>query len=465
MGNMIKENLLRIIGSSESEKMEWKPSLSQVNEIIEAISAFSNTEGGKIIIGISNSGKVLGVEVGKDKLEKLTNNIHQSLDPKIHPRITVEKAKKKNIIVIEVRQSLDKLLLAFGRAFKRVGRSTVRMSKDEYERLILEKHKDKLQFDRQICRRAKLGDIDNDKVKLFLKKARLERNLDINPKIQIKEILHKLDLLEQNKPTNAAILLFGRNPQRFILQAELRCVRFKGNKPVKPFIDMKIFNGNMIEQIDKALGFVLEHVPMGVYLAGKPEREEKYAYPPDALREAIVNAVCHRDYTGAGHVQIRIFDDRIEVWNPGLLPEPLTLEDLKRKHKSIPRNPLIAKCFFLIKLIEQWGTGTNDMVNLCLKWGLPEPLFEYVSGDFVVTFRSELTEERMERLGLNPRQIKAIEYIKEYGKINRMEYIKLNEVSNATAKRDLRELIVKNMLKSRGVGPKIHYILSRYEPV
>jgi ATP-dependent DNA helicase RecG len=275
-----------------------------------------------------------------------------------------------------------------------------------------------------------------------------------------------MDLLKENKPTNAAVLLFSKNPQKFFLQAEVKCARFKGDKPVKPFIDMKVFKGNIIDQIDKALGFILEHISMKVYLAGKPEREERYEYPPDALREAIINAICHRDYASVGHIQIRIFDDRIEAWNPGLLPEPLTLEDLKKKHKSIPRNPLIANCFFLIKFIEQWGTGTNDMINLCLDWGLAEPLFEHITGDFVVIFRgTTLTEEQMEKMGLNPRQKKTIDYIRKYSKINRREYVKLNKVSDATAKRDLKKLVDKGVLESQGNGPETYYILSRYEPI
>lgn len=458
-------DLKKLISKAESEIIEFKKSTGEWKEIIETISAFSNTEGGKIVIGVSKSGKRSGVDIGKDTIEHLTNQISQSTDPKVHPRLTIEKIKGRSIIIIEVKESSDHLVLAFGRPFKRVGKSTIRMSKDEYEKLILEKHKDKLQFDTQICKEASLKDIDEDKIRWFLKKAKIERNLDVEPKISVKEILQKLDLLRENKPTNAAILLFGKNPQKFFLQAETRCARFKGNKPVKPFIDMKLFEGSIIDQVDKALSFILEHISMKIYLAGKPEREERYDYPSDALREAIINAICHRDYANVGHIQIRIFDDRIEVWNPGLLPEPLTLEDLKRKHKSIPRNPLIAKSFFLIKFIEQWGTGTTDMINMCLDWGLPEPSFEYVTGDFVVTFRNAtLTEEQMGKLGLNIRQKRAIEYIKQHDKINRTKYVELNKVSDATAKRDFKRLVDIGVLKSQGSGPETYYILSRYEP-
>jgi ATP-dependent DNA helicase RecG len=129
----------------------------------------------------------------------------------------------------------------------------------------------------------------------------------------------------------------------------------------------------------------------------------KIRYPPDAIREAIINAICHRDYEMQSNVQIRIFDDRIEVWGCGPLPEPLTLEDLKKKHRSILRNPLIGRCFFLTKYIEEWGTGTNRIVEWCLKYGLPEPIFEEASGSLVVTLRKyRVSDEDLEKL--NERQ-------------------------------------------------------------
>ena len=447
--------------------MELKPSLSQINEIMETISAFANTKGGKIVIGISNSGKVMGVEVGKDTIERLTNKIRQEIDPKIHPRITATKAEAKNLIIIEVKPAHDKLVLASGRPFKRIGKSTVRMSKDEYEGSILEKHKDKLQFDKQICKGAGLKDIDEEKVRWFLEEAKRERKLKVPSRVSADEALMRLNLTEgKGKLTNASILLFGKDPQKYFLQAEVKCIRFKGNKPVKPFIDMRVINGNIIDQAEEARNFVLEHIPKAVWLAGKTQREERYQYSPDAIREAIVNAICHRNYEEPSAIQVRVFDDYLEIWNPGILPKPLTLADLKKVHKSVPRNPLIAKQFFWIKLVEEVGTGTNDMIDYCRKWGIPEPEFKHITGDFVVTFRGyALTEKQMEKLGLNVRQKRAVEYIREHIKINRMEYVGLNKVSSATAKRDLKKMIDKGILKSQGSGPEICYILSRYEPI
>jgi ATP-dependent DNA helicase RecG len=198
------------------------------------------------------------------------------------------------------------------------------------------------------------------------------------------------------------------------------------------------------------------------------ERVERWEYPIEAIREAITNAICHRDYEIASNVQIRIFDDRIEIWGCGPLPEPLTPEDLKKKHKSILRNPLIGKCFFLVKYIEEWRNGTNDMIKACLNWDVPEPEFELVAGDLVVTFwKSRLTEELMNKLGLNERQKRTINYLKDHNKITTKEYCKIFNVVKDTANRDLNGLLDKGLIKRKGSGPKTYYTLAtvRYRPI
>lgn len=342
--------------------------------------------------------------------------------------------------------------------YKRVGKSTLLMSKDEYERVILEKHKDKLYFDSQICKETTLGDIDNIKVKRFLERASFERRLDINPDINPKETLGKLNLIKKDKLTNAAILLFGKNPQKFFLQAETRCARFKGTEPLE-FIDMKVFGGNIIDQREDALEFVKEHIQLHAEIKGT-ERIERWEYPIEAIREAVTNALCHRNYKISSNVQIRVFDDRIEIWGCGPLPEPLTVENLRKKHDSVLRNPLIGRCFFLIKYIEQWGTGTNRMIKKCLSSGLPEPLFEEISGNLVVTFRGKITKEYLEGLELNKRQIVAMEYIKKIGKITNKNYREIfPEISNETARFDLNTMVKKRLLNKRGEKKGVYYTL------
>ena len=197
----------------ESEKIEYKTSLTEWRDIVETVSAFSNTKGGTIQIGVHDNGKITGVDVGKNTIEKLANQIKQNTDPQSYPSIVVEEKNGKNIIVITVSESESKPVFAFGRAFKRVGRSNQRMGSEEIRKYSIQTSK--IYWDEQICKEPSLKDIDGEKVKRFLEKARFERRLDISPDISVKEALERLYLLRDNRLTNAAVLLFGKNPQRF----------------------------------------------------------------------------------------------------------------------------------------------------------------------------------------------------------------------------------------------------------
>ena len=453
-------DLKKIISQGESETVEFKKSLSESKEIIKTISAFANTKGGRIFVGVSNSGKVISVEIGKDTIERLANQITQNTDPKVHPHIIIEKINDKQVIIVKVKESSDHLILAFGRPYKRVGKSTLRMGKDEYERSILEKHKDKLYFDSQICKEATLADIDKEKIKWFLKKTKAERNLNIDYSTSSVEILKRINLLIDNKPTNTAILMFSKNPQRFFIQSEIRCARFKGMKAVKPFIDMKVIDGSIYEQIDQTEKFILFNIKKAAWIEpGKIERQEKWEYPPDAIREAIINAIAHRDYYSSANVHISIFDDRIEIWNPGKLPPPLTPKNLKEEHKSIPVNPSLANLLFLIKYIERWGTGTNDIIKWCREEDLPEPIFKEVTGGFAVVLRKFQVPENLESLELNERQKKAIEYIiSQKNRITNNEYRKLFPgITDRTVLNDLRDMVKKEILVKVGKTKNTFY--------
>ncbi|MEW6455370.1 MAG: ATP-binding protein [Acidobacteriota bacterium] len=446
---------------NETEKIEFKKSVGEWKEIVETVSAFSNTNGGEIFVGVSDSGNVVGIKVGKDTIENLTSKIINNTDPKVYPEVSFEKKENRNVLVIDVKEASDKLVLAFGRPFKRLGKSTVRMSKDEYENAIIEKHKEEFRFDNQICKNAGLQHINKIKFKTFLKTARIERGLDISPNVPLSEALMRLNLLKDGNLTNSAILLFGKNPQNFFIQAEVKCVRFKGTTVTGMIIDMKDIGGNLIEQIVETEKFIFNHISLTSWIEdGKIERQERWEYPPKAIREALVNAIAHRDYRSTSKVQVRIFDDRIEFWNPGKLPEGWTVEKLKEKHESRPFNPLIAKAFFWIKYIEEVGTGTNKIIDWCKEWNLPEPDFEYTGTSIVVTLRkSKLAEEYLASLDLNERQRKAINYIIEQGNIDRKIYCNIGNIKKSLASKELSEMVEKGILNVEGKGKATRYLL------
>ena len=182
-------------------------------------------------------------------------------------------------------------------------------------------------------------------------------------------------------------------------------------------------------------------------------REERWEYPLSAVREAITNAICHRDYFSTANVHVSIYDDRVEVWNPGGLPPELTVDSLKGPHKSIPRNPLIANALYFIKYIERWGTGTQRIISDTVEYGLPEPEFSETGGGFEVVFRK--AEAIVE--GLNERQKKAWEYLRENRIINRQIYAELCNCSITTAFYDLQIMVRKGLLKRIGKGRATTY--------
>jgi ATP-dependent DNA helicase RecG len=457
-------NTTELICQGESETLEFKQSLSLRDDIGKAISAFSNTNGGVVMVGVADRGDVIGVGIGANTIENEAGYIKRHTDPPIFPFIKVIEVDGKNIVAIEVEESSDKPVFFKKHAHKRVGKSSQRMSSSEMRRLAHE-DKPKMLWDERICEGASLEDIDEEKVRLFLEKARFERRLEVSYDTPIIDALERLNLIKNNNLTNAAILLFGKRPQKFFLQSKVRCARYKGTTAVD-FIDLKVIEGNIVDQVDDAEKFILTHIKKAAKIVGF-KREEALEYPLNALREAIVNAICHRDYASSSDVTIGIFDDRIEISNPGTLPEPLTLADLKHKHMSIPRNPLVANAFFMIRNVEQWGEGTNKIVQWCTEYGLREPDFDNIAGGFLVSFYApddilslipESGQINLEELGLNKRQIKGIELIFKNGRITNSEYAKEFNISRNSATNDLTSFIENGLIKRIGKGRGCYYV-------
>jgi ATP-dependent DNA helicase RecG len=452
-----------LLKEGESETVEFKPSLSQMDKITESISAFSNTKGGTVIIGVSDKGEVLGVNIGKNTIESLANQIKQNTYPMAYPSIRIEEIDKKQVVVIEVVEGEQKPVLAFGRAFMRVGKSNQKLGYDEIRNLALETSK--VYWDERVSEEIILEDIDGERISWFLKEAMKQRGLNIPEDSPVKDTLMKLKLLKNGKLTNAALLLFLK--KSIFLQSEIKCIRFSGNESIKPYIDFQTIEGTVFDLIDQAMEFVFRNMRKSIRLvAGNVQREEIYEYPPHAIREAIVNAIAHRDYESSSKVQVRIFDNRIEIWSPGKLPDEITIEDLKREHISVPRNPLLFKQLLWVKYVEDVGGGTLDMINQCRDWGFPDPLFEHISGAFVVTFRLPPVLGDLEKMGLNIRQINAMNYIIKKGSISNKEYISLNSISRKTATTDLKQLVLKGLLTRIGEGKrKIQYVLPDYAKI
>ena len=241
-------------------------------------------------------------------------------------------------------------------------------------------------FDAAACPDASLDDLSMEKLDLFLSRAQSQRGYPLPPGTAMEAALAHLNLLDGREPSHAAVLLFGRDPQRFLLTSEVKCLHFHGTEVRKPIPSYQIYKGTVFELVDQAVDFVMSKIArrVGTRALG-PEAPVDYELPREAVAEAIVNAVAHRDYTSNASVQVMLFTDRIEVWNPGELPPSLTLDDLRRPHASIPRNPLIAEPMFLARYAEKAGSGILDMIARCREAGLPTPEFRQSGGQFIQT--------------------------------------------------------------------------------
>lgn len=316
-------------------------------------------------------------------------------------------------------------------------------------------------FDTSACDGATLKDISRKRIDWFLASARRERGFPLKANTETRDLLTHLNLLENGKPTNAAILLFGSKPQRYHRTAETKCVHCHGTEYRRPFASQQIYSGDLFEQADLARDFVLAKINRAVGTrATSITAPATYELPPDAVSEAIVNAIAHRDYYSNASVEVRLFADRLEVWNPGTMPGTLTLDDLREAHPSVPNNPLIAESLYLTRYIEKAGSGTERMIELCREAALPEPSFELRAGSFVITlWRDWLTDDVLAGYGLNDRQLQAIAYLKVNNSITNAEYQRVTGATSKTSVRDLGSLVEKSIVERRGEKRATHYVL------
>ncbi len=405
--------------------------------------------------------------VGQTTRERIVNRITGNTDPAIYPSVEHVTAQGRVVVAITVLESADKPHLAFGRAFKRVGAVTAQMDRAEYERLLLARRQ--LPFDRREVSDATTDDLDAARLLWYLQRAAQERGIPVDLAAPLAENLKRLGVAAERNGrlvlTTTALLLFGKRPQQFLSYTMVRIARFQGTTPLN-FIDRLDCFGTLPEMIDEAERFVRRNTRVAAKITGF-ERREITEYPYPAIREAIANAVAHRDYDRVDvEVRVSIFADRIEVQSPGRLPAPLTVDTLGEEYAL--RNRQIAELLFNIRYIERWNTGIQRIRRWMRGHGLPPPVFQEVGQTFKVTFTGpgenilDLIPEEgvtdLRALGLNERQVEALWLMVNEGKeLTNREYRQLFDVDDATAFRDLSRLVKSGQAKAVGSGRNVVY--------
>lgn len=440
------------MNNSESQTIEFKSAWN--DEYLKVISAFANSSGGKLIVGLNDRGLPIGLKNVNKLLEDIPNKIRNKLG--IIPSVELEKTDNYEIIHILI--SPSSVPISYNGKFYLRSGSTVQelRGKDLADFLI---RKTGLTWDDAEDVRSDLDLIDMSAIDDF-KRYAVDRISSITKETDVKILLQKLNLIEKSRLKRAAILLFGKDPQKFYSQAVVRIGKFLSDTEIQ---STDIVKGNLFQQLENTIEILrMKYLQSQTKFEGI-HRRDILEYPHEALREAIINALIHRDYIGTSQIQIRVYSDKLIIMNEGKLPPEVPVEKLKTNHLSRPRNRLLAEIFYYAGFIEAWGRGTIKIVEKCVEQGLPEPDFKEEHGVMAVIFYKDIfTEENLRKMGLNERQIKAVMYVKEKGRITNREYQELTKVSRQMATIDLSVLEKKKILYRIGkAGRGIAYELTK----
>ena len=367
------KKLHSLIKGNESNTLEFK--LSFQKEVIQTISAFANSNGGDIIIGVNDSGDIIGTEHTHINTPEIINTIKQSTSPSIIPDVDFYQLNNKNIMVIHVDEYPVKPVACKGRYYQRRQNSNHQMTAMEISNAHLKSVNSS--WDYYPDPDHNLNDISFDNIQKFIRMANLDDTTET--------ILNKFELVKDKSVTFGAYLLFTNNDMA--ITTTIEAGRFTDETTIK---DALTIRGDLFSEVTTVMTFIQKHINKAYIITGDAQRKERWDYPPDALREIIINMIVHRDYRASGHSTIKIFNDRIEFFNYGPLPEELTIDMIKSgNYRSMPRNLQIASVFKEAGLIEKYGSGIKRVIKAFLDYNLQEPVFEEIQAGLNVTVHKQ----------------------------------------------------------------------------
>ena len=427
---------------SESQNIEYKQSWR--DEYLKWICGFANANGGSIFIGKDDDGIVVGVTDAKRLLEEIPNKVRDVLG--ILVDVNLHTTTQGDFIEIIV-EGYPYPVNYKGQYHYRSGSTKQELKGTALDKFLLQKKGKR--WDGVPVPLVSAKELKQESFDFFRKRAFKSQRIEEDILTDSNEhLLENLQLKENEFLKRAAILLFHSSPENFVTGSYIKIGYFETDDDLK-FQDE--IHGNLFEQIEKTMDLLFtKYIKAPISYEGI-NRVETYEYPKDAIREALLNAIAHKDYSGGVPIQISVYSDKIIIWNEGQLPENWTVKNLLEKHASRPYNPDIANALFRSGYIESWGRGTIKIIRECKQAGIPEPVFSYDSSDISVEFRKDIYNEKyLQSLNLNDRQVKAVLFTKDKGKITNSEYQTLNDCSRNTASNDLTELVNKDLIKPSG---------------
>jgi ATP-dependent DNA helicase RecG len=443
------EQLRATVAQSESERLELKRSTGQRSDAANTICAMLNGSGGVVLFGVTDAGEIVGQEVSAKTLEDVVHEIRR-IEPPSFPDVTTTALDNgRAVVVVEVAGGGGPFTYD-GRPYQRHGPTTAVMPRERYERLLLERMHAVHRWENQPAFGLTVDDLDHAEIRRTVDEAIRRQRLEDPGTLDPTDILLGLGLVREGELLNAAVVLFGRRER--MLSSYINCIlrmgRF-GGVTKNIMLDNRQEVGNAFDLMIRAQRFMRDHLPIaGRIEPDRFERIDEPLYPTEALREALANAFCHRDYSiGGGAVSLAIYDDRLEISSTGVLPFGLSPVDLLRPHRSRPWNPLIAQAFYRRGMIEAWGRGTIKIAELMAEAGLPPPEFEIEAGEVVVRFLpSRYVPPTRTDHSLSPLQREILTVLASAGPLS------FGEISVALASATLRRTLQDNLRFLRELG-------------
>jgi len=447
----------------ESPTIEYKTSTAQLKAAFETVCAFLNRKGGVVLIGVKNNGEIIGQAVTDNTRQEIAREI-KKIEPPVEVDIHYVPHKLgKCVIVLDVISGYHAPYIYDGRPYDRVESSTGLMPQHLYEQLLVRRGQLNHAWDTQIAKGYSIDLLDHEDIRRTVKNGADKHRISIEVlNYDIDHILRNLELIKDDQLINAAIVLYAKNVSPDYSQCMIRLARFRGTDKSGDFIDNQRVYGNAFRLVSAGLEFAQRHLPIASFFEpGNMQRIDQPAIPQLALREALVNSIAHRDYTNhSASISLAIFDDRLELWNNGILPSQLNIAALRHRHESCPRNKKIASVFYDQGWVEGWGTGTTRMISYCQENGTPEPEFEEYTGGFAVIFRFKepmggtQTIINLKKPTLHRRQGKILDILATGQSLNANEiFDKLDDVSSLrTIKADLATLKKLSLIEQVGKG-------------
>lgn len=374
----------------ESQNIEYKQSWR--DEYLKWICGFANAQGGRIYVGIDDNKNVVGIANSKQLMEDIPNKIATTLGLVVD--VNLLQSDDKDYIEIVVPPSSQPISY-HGVFHYRSGSTKQELTGIALQQFLLRRMGTR--WENLTVDYASIEDIDREAIDYFLHRSIAAQRAPSTALTDSTErILRNLHLLsEKGKLTNAALLVFGKDPARFFVGCDFRIGRFGRNEADLIFQD--VIGGNILQMVDKVIWTLKsKYLISPIHYEGL-QRVEPLEIPESALRECICNAIVHKDYMGA-HIQMKVYDGRVRLWNPGALPETMTVEDLMAEHESRPRNPLIANVFYMAGFIETWGRGISKICEGFKAEGMDAPTFDADLGGVTVTIRRKDFDKQVDTI-------------------------------------------------------------------